>query len=270
MTQNGFRRKHLKWHENYAKRAYGVFIKVFQDWGKNIDFDSMNAYNYSMVVNNAVDTEQLEEAYKKVYGYIGLLQGKRISHIFITNLKFFTLHDFESAYVKEIVEWILGNGAERITSVEETFKADINRIIAKGLEEGKGIDIIAKELQTFVNKRSFYRWQAQRIARTEATSAANMGAMSAGRIAGVVMDKVWISAQDPRTRRIPQDKFDHLHMNAVRIRESEPFEVRSLEKGVEPLMFPGDPNGSAGNVINCRCAVALIAARDKDGNLILT
>jgi len=35
------------------------------------------------------------------------------------------------------------------------------------------------------------------------------------------------------------------------------------------LQFPGDQkNGSAGNVINCRCAVAQRVKRDKNGNII--
>jgi hypothetical protein len=33
-------------------------------------------------------------------------------------------------------------------------------------------------------------------------------------------------------------------------------------------MFPGDPKGSAGNVVNCRCSVAQVVRRDKDGNIM--
>jgi hypothetical protein len=33
----------------------------------------------------------------------------------------------------------------------------------------------------------------------------------------------------------------------------EPFIVSG-----EELMYPGDPSGSAGNVINCRCAIGYV------------
>jgi hypothetical protein len=31
---------------------------------------------------------------------------------------------------------------------------------------------------------------------------------------------------------------------------------QAFEVGGEMLMYPGDPAGSAGNVINCRCAIS--------------
>ena len=77
------------------------------------------------------------------------------------------------------------------------------------------------------------------------------------------MDKVWISALDARTRQAPDSKFDHYDMNQKRVPLDKPFNVSG-----EKLMFPGDPKGSGGNVINCRCSVAQVVRRDKDGNII--
>jgi hypothetical protein len=74
------------------------------------------------------------------------------------------------------------------------------------------------------------------------------------------MDKVWISALDERTR---QGKFNHLEMNQKRVPLDKPFNVSG-----EKLMFPGDPKGSAGNVVNCRCSVAQVVRRDADGNIM--
>ena len=266
-TANTFRRKYLKWHKSYEGRAYKEFIKVFRGWGNNIDFSIMTENNYKEIVKRSVDVNSMFKAYETVYKEIGVLHGRRTGSMIIKQFKFFTVGEFESLYLKDLILWLQENGSRAITLLEKTYQADINRIIGKGFEEGKGIEEIARDLKKLVNKRSFYRWQAKRIARTEATSAANMGAMKAGDIAGVVMDKVWISSTDPRTRRVPQDKFDHLRMNETRIRATDPFQV-SGALGVEKIMFPGDKKGSAGNIINCRCAVALVAARDKAGNLI--
>jgi hypothetical protein len=87
----------------------------------------------------------------------------------------------------------------------------------------------------------------------------------AGNSSNLVMDKVWISAQDNRTRRRPRNKFDHLHMNGVTVPYEEDFNVSG-----EMLSFPGDQtNGevrsSGGNVINCRCKVALLPRLGDDG-----
>lgn len=38
--------------------------------------------------------------------------------------------------------------------------------------------------------------------------------------------------------------------------------------GGEQLEFPGDPNGSPENTINCRCFSEVVAKRDDNGRLI--
>jgi len=111
-----------------------------------------------------------------------------------------------------------------------------------------------------IKSRNFYRWQALRIARTETTAASNYAATVSSSVSGVLMDKVWISALDERTR---QGKFNHLEMNQKRVPLDKPFNVSG-----EKLMFPGDPKGSGGNVINCRCSVAQVVRRDADGNIM--
>ena len=83
--------------------------------------------------------------------------------------------------------------------------------------------------------------------------------IEAGGVSGFAMQKEWISALDSRTRD------DHAGSNGQRRPENTAFNV-----GGEKLMYPGDPAGSAGNVINCRCTVAMIPARDNAGNLIPT
>ena len=93
--------------------------------------------------------------------------------------------------------------------------------------------------------------------------------MVGGDTVGILQEKMWITNADERTRRIPEDKFDHAIMDGVRKAKEEPFE----QLGVT-LQFPGDPNAqpralSAGMVINCRCAVQMVPKRDANGRLIL-
>jgi uncharacterized protein with gpF-like domain len=67
------------------------------------------------------------------------------------------------------------------------------------------------------------------------------------------MRKEWVSAQDERTRTSPPDEFDHIEADGQVVDMNEAFTV-----GGEQMMFPGDPGGSAGNIINCRCAVVYL------------
>ena len=45
-------------------------------------------------------------------------------------------------------------------------------------------------------------------------------------------------------------------MNGITANIDETFEVENIEGGVDNMLYPSDPNGSAGNVCNCRCVVA--------------
>ena len=83
------------------------------------------------------------------------------------------------------------------------------------------------------------------------------------------MEKEWISAEDARTRGFENTQgFDHYHMNGVKVGEKEKFVLNSNKYGQDLLEFPGDPKGKAGNLVNCRCTIALVPKRDDDGNLI--
>ena len=96
--------------------------------------------------------------------------------------------------------------------------------------------------------RSVWQTRAVRIARTEATAAYNAGALEAMLQEGAGV-KVWLATGDPRTR----DAHLEAHGACVPVRDQ--FQV-----GGEKLLMPGDPSGSAGNVINCRCT--MVAADD--------
>lgn len=91
--------------------------------------------------------------------------------------------------------------------------------------------------------RSTWQVRAERIARTETTGAYNAGSQQAFAEEQAAV-KTWLCAPDERTRDA------HLEANGSVVAIDEPFYVDG-----EPLMYPGDPSGSAGNVINCRCTM---------------
>lgn len=128
---------------------------------------------------------------------------------------------------------------------EETGRL-ITQEMAAGLDNGESI----KQLQERVEKVFRYNDQvrSEMIARTEMVSATNKGALEAYRQSGMVEKKMWVATQDERTRE------DHAaaHMQVVPL--DSPFIV-----GGEQMMGPGQ-DGSAGQIINCRCTVAPVVS----------
>ena len=104
------------------------------------------------------------------------------------------------------------------------------------------------------------------IARTETVTASNGAAILAAKDTGLALDKQWISVRDKRTRH------SHRNEDNTTVSIDEPFSVGN--EGAK-MMHPGartQPNGlkvPAKEVINCRCTVAFIPKRDKQGKLIM-
>lgn len=146
---------------------------------------------------------------------------------------------------------------QRITYVTETTRQQIVNAVEKGYADGLGQREIAQRILEVVPELSDYR--ANLIARTETHGAANYGAQRAAKYSGLPMRREWLAAKDMRTRAIfRDDQFDHLEADGQVVGMDEPFLIKREDGRVEALMFPGDPRGSAGNTINCRCSVAYL------------
>jgi hypothetical protein len=154
---------------------------------------------------------------------------------------------FNDALELFITEWV----ARRVTRIDRTTENQIRAVIRNGQDEGLSVPQIGKNIRDYAAPMSATR--ANIIARTETHTAANYGAQTAAELTGLKMRKEWVSAQDERTRTSPPDEFDHVEADGQVVDMNEAFTV-----GGEQLMFPGDPGGSAGNVINCRCAVVYL------------
>jgi hypothetical protein len=155
-------------------------------------------------------------------------------------------------------------GAERVTDITETERRRIQKVLddaaANQLDNAETARRIRNDVVTTARSRV--------IARTENAAAANYGTMIGAKRTGVMIDKVWISVNQNRTRRTPRDAFDHLHMSEKRVAENEQFAVPMRNGGVEMMPYPCFPGGSAGNVCNCRCRAITEARRGPDGKLI--
>lgn len=145
--------------------------------------------------------------------------------------------------------------------ITNTTKNQIQQYLMKSVDEGLTMQETIKLLRT----AGITDYRAEMIARTETGRAANIGSMVGTASTGLVTMKEWIAAKDARTRRVPRDMFDHLHMDGIKIPFDEKFNVKTKNGGFEQMLHPCDPSGSAGDVINCRCTLGYEAVRDTNG-----
>jgi len=152
-------------------------------------------------------------------------------------------------YDRLIQQYLQEFGGARIADdISATTKALIVRQIRSGQRQGLSNTEIVANIRGRVGVVSAAR--AAVIARTEVHSAAMYALTETAKETGVVTRKEWVSAMDDRTR---DDEFSHVDANGQVVLLNEPFMVSG-----EPLMYPGDSSGSAGNVINCRCATVFL------------
>ena len=101
---------------------------------------------------------------------------------------------------------------------------------------------------------------ADRVART-VSGFSNGLAVQAGTSVNeqTPMTKIWVTAGDDRVRP------DHADAEGQSVPVDQPFDV-----GGEALMFPGDPNGSDAEILNCRCWVSVVPAQGTTASASVT
>jgi len=143
--------------------------------------------------------------------------------------------EYTRRYVKYGIE-------DRIVGVSKTTEKRIRAILSKGIDDGLSIDDIAGQLDELGLDDIIYN-RSRVIARTEIINASNKGSIVGARSTNLNLDKIWIRTYDSRTR------------DAHQIEETVPIASPFIKTG-EDLDYPGDPDGSAWNIIQCRCTQA--------------
>ena len=265
-----YRKKWLKYHDSYEKRAYNLLRQTFKKWNNQIINADFTVDNIKNQLLNITAFEEMFTTYQQIYFNIGVIHGRRVGASINLELKAFTMDKFMELFERNLPMFLRNYGVTRIQQVHQTYLNDVFKLFDDRLKAGKTLKETTDEVFKVMKSPRFYRYQAERIARTETTAAANFSATQSGEVSGFVMQKNWISALDKRTRTQPESNYNHRAMNGKRVglKENFVFNVGGLYQ--DELSYPGDPKGHAGNVINCRCTVAVVPARDANGNLIRT
>lgn len=160
--------------------------------------------------------------------------------------------DYYTDYMRRYVEANTGEKIKSITSTTKKRATEIaKKLIPEALKNGWGIDDFAGVLAKYFYNDAYYR--SVRIARTEVIAASNAGSLQGAMSLGIAVNKVWLATKTGHTRQ------SHQEMDGVQVGINEYFKVPLYENhryvGEDKMQHPGDPNGSAGNVINCRCTI---------------
>jgi HK97 family phage portal protein len=124
--------------------------------------------------------------------------------------------------------------------VTETSAKQVAAAVTVGRKAGMGIGDVAKLVdQTVFGGTAISR--ATMIARTETVGALNQGEHDTAKAQGVMQSKEWLTQQDDKVRD------SHAELDGVRIDMDDIFD--------NGCAYPGDQNGDADEVINCRCTL---------------
>ena len=161
----------------------------------------------------------------------------------------------EQAKRANLMRASLLRSSQSITNVNLFTQKLVANQISSGLEAGEGLNELASRI---AKKLGSNRGRAISIARTQTGGAIGTGRHTGFKAAGIDK-KGWLSARDKDVRPSHREAESRY---AAGIDLDVPFQV-----GGDFLMYPGDPGGSAGNIINCRCVEIAIKAAGKSFDL---
>lgn len=189
--------------------------------------------------------------------YVYSLNYNSVAEGLETRLKGYSFELVDEATVRNLAEsdkTLLPYKTVDGKKAERWHTARVNAEVTQGILQGESIPKIAKRLKTNVGMTA--KGSAVRNARTSVTSAENKGRIDMlhdARKKGVIANKIWMSANDSRTRNW------HSELDGVEKEIDEPFEnviIASKKKSYpDKIRYPGDPDAAPANTYNCRCSL---------------
>lgn len=142
-----------------------------------------------------------------------------------------------------LVPALLDHIGVRARDLDKSMADSLRKTIETAVAQGWTVPETAAEIQAGLYGIAGYT--ATALARTDLIGLANGGSIVAAReVMGDGATKTWLATPDDRTRET------HLDADGQTVPMDAQFEV-----GDDLLDYPGDPNGSDEEVINCRCTV---------------
>lgn len=238
-------------------------LKVFAD-----DLQSHGVKGALSLMGSYAWNDEMMSIMNKLYKECAILFGNSVYRAVGIMSQKSGPSSFNSDWIDEMINFLIQYGFYLISNITQTTKAKLQDIVAKGQADGLSTDEIVKLI---MDERiaGYSQMRANRIVQTEVMRASNYASMISVQKHNFEVDKIWISSKDDRTRVIPRNTYDHIHLDGQKVRWAEDFRSTGKKGDLVLAGFPGDPTTPAGFTINCRCTVGFEARRDKNGKLIL-
>lgn len=136
----------------------------------------------------------------------------------------------------KLTDYLRQSGLRRVKGINETTRDKLASTLADGIEAGESTAQLVKRMQQHLPDIQAER--AAAIATSEAHTSMQAGSFAQMRFGGITT-KTWITAGDEATRD------SHRAQDGQTVPIDQPFR--------NGLMYPGDPSGAPGEIINCRC-----------------
>lgn len=238
-------------------------LKVFAD-----DLKSHGVKGALSLMGSYAWNDEMMTIMNKLYKECAILFGNSVYRAVGIMSQKSSASSFNNDWIDEMINFLIQYGFYLISNITQTTKAKLQDIVSKGQADGLTIDEIVKLIMD-ERLAGYSQMRANRIVQTEVMRASNYASMISVQKHNFEVDKIWISNKDDRTRVIPRNTYDHIHLDGQKVRWAEDFRSTGKKGDLVLAGFPGDPTTPAGFTINCRCTVGFEARRDKNGKLIL-
>lgn len=158
------------------------------------------------------------------------------------------LIDYEKPYIPADIRGLIQKRVELFaTSMVTTDKDKLIDIIAAGLQDGKSIPEIRKQITETFDQYS--KTQAQRITRTEVLRTSNIAAVDAWEQSGVVVGKQWLVAPGADAECL-------VYNGKIKVLDGNFYNSQNEFENGDPPIHP-----------NCRCTLLPVLVDEKDIDL---
>lgn len=228
-------RKELKYRKLYARALSSQIAPVLRVARQQGEAAALSQ------VDLLVQSDPLANTYRQMLRDVGAPESYRYRNMLLRR------KEVEPGWLDYFDQFIMPimweRTAKKVTRITSNTREILRGTIQNGINEGWGIDKIARELRDMVSTR------ARTIAQTEVISASNQAAYAGAESAGIRYKKFW------STSGLQNIRASHIQA------EADSYAV----DGIDPharfsngLMHPGDPEGPADEVVNCRCSLIVI------------
>jgi hypothetical protein len=252
---NKLRQRYIPLFEKRLKRIFAQQGRTIIDALKNYRPEDVIA-----MVSTLISEDPIQKFFKSLYENVGVAFAKSSHRDLKSDAGIISTKqdedELESTWMNEMHRYASQDAGKRIVSITGSSKTIAKNILseefARGIEEGLSIEEMTAKITTEFRMQwgKFAMFRTRRIVETEILSASNLGAMEGARSVDIPMFKVWMAGGENIRDYDNGSPFSHVAADGEEVEMDEDF----IKSG-EPMDCPGDPKGSPGNVINCKCVV---------------